>query len=75
MVGQRRNFLRCRCSKTASALILSIFLKVKILHLAHRKFTFRLFRSNCSCLFSYFNDVSLAVIKLQKHWRMVVVTL
>ena len=75
MVGQRINFLRCRCSETASALILSIFLGVKILHLAHRKFTFHLFRSNYSCLFSYFNNVPLAIIKLQKHWRMVVVTL
>ena len=74
MVAQRKTFLRCSCSKTASALILSLFLRVKILYLAHRKFTFLLFRSN-SCLFSYFNDVALAIIKLQKHRRMVVITL
>ena len=62
MVGRQRKFLRCRCSKTASALILSLFLRVKILHLAHHKFTFLLFRSNYSCLFSHFNDVALAII-------------
>ena len=38
MAGRRRKFLRCRRSKTATALILSLFLRVKILHLAHRKF-------------------------------------
>ena len=75
MVRQRRKILRCRCSRTASALLLSLFLRVKILHLAHRKFTFRLFRSNYSVLFSHFNDATLAIIKLQKHRRMVVITL
>ena len=38
MAVRRRRFLRCRCSN------LSLFLRVKILRLAHRKFTFPLFR-------------------------------
>ena len=59
MIGRRRKFLRCKCSKIASVLILSLFLRVKILHLAHQKFTFLLFRSNYGCLFSDFVDVSL----------------
>ena len=73
MVGRRRKFLRSRCSKTASALILSLFLRVKILHLAHRKLTFLLFRSNYSYLFSNFN-VALAratlkwlLLRLEQH--------
>ena len=35
-----KNVLRCRCSKTASALILSLFLRAKKLLLTQRKFTF-----------------------------------
>ena len=73
MAGRRRKFLRCRCSKTATALILSLFLRVKILHLAHRKLTFLLFRSNYSYLFSNFN-VALAratlkwlLLRLEQH--------
>ena len=62
MVERRRKFLRYRCSKTVFALILSLFLELKRLHLARRKFTFLLFRSNYSCLFSHFNDVALAII-------------
>ena len=64
MVGRRRKFLRCRCSKIASALILSLFVRVEILHFAHHKFTFLLFRSNYSyfrsnySLFLHFNDVA-----------------
>ena len=69
MVGWRRKFLRCRRSKTGSALILRLFLRVKIFHREHRKFTFLLFRSNYNCLLSHFNDVALAVTKLQKHRR------
>ena len=49
--------------KDVDALILSLFLRVKILHLAHHKFTFLIFRSNYSCLFSHFNDVALAITK------------
>ena len=64
MVGQRRTFLRCRCSKIASALILSLFVRVEILHFVHHKFTFLLFGSNYSyfrsnySLFLHFNDVA-----------------
>ena len=62
MIGQRRKFLRGRCSKTASTLILSLLLRLKILHLTPHKFTFLLFRSNFSCLFLHFNDVAPAII-------------
>ena len=55
----------CRCSKTASVLILCLFLRVKILNLAHHKFTFFLFTSNNSCLFSHFNDATFAITKNQ----------
>ena len=56
-------------SKTASDLILSLLVSVKLLHLAHHKFTFLLFRSNYSCLYSHFNFAALAITKLhlQKH--------
>ena len=50
-------------------------MRLKILHLAHTKSTFLLFRSNYSCLFPHSNDVALAITKLQKHWRMVVIAL
>ena len=71
----KKKVFRCRCSKIASALILNLFLRVKILHLAHREFTFLLFRSNCSCLFSHFNDFALTITKLQIHRRMVDIAL
>ena len=72
MVGWQRKFLRCRCSETNSVLILSLFLRVKLLHLAHCKFFFLLSRRHYSYLFSRFNDANLAVTKLQKHRRMFV---
>ena len=72
MVGWRRKFLSCRCSETNSELILSLFLRVKILHLAHCKFFFLLFRRHYRFLFSRFNGANLAVTKLQKHRRMFV---
>ena len=46
-----------------------------ILHLAYLKFTFCLFRSSYSCLFSHFNDVALAITKLQNYRRTVAVVL
>ena len=69
MAGWQRRFLRCRYSNTASALILSLLVSIQLLHLAHHKFTFLLFRSNYSCLYSHFNFVALAITKLhlQKH--------
>ena len=75
MVGRRRKFLRCRCSKTASTLIFSLFLRVKILYLAPHKFTFLPFRSNFSSLFLHFHDVAPAITKLHKHPCMVVIAL
>ena len=75
MVGRRRKFLRCRCSKTASTLIFSLFLRVKILYLAPHKFTFLPFRSNFSSLFLHFHDVAPAITKLHKHLYMVVIAL
>ena len=64
MVGQWKKFLRCWCDTLKQ---LSLFLRVKILHLAHHKFTFLPFRSNYSCLFSHFNDVTVAITEWQKQ--------
>ena len=70
-----RKFSKSRCSKTASTLILNLFLIVKTLNLAHWKFTFLPFRCNDSCLISHFNDAALDKTKFQNYRRMVDVAL